>query len=246
MRFLLSTIVLLVYLTSSQIALASVANKIIGDDDLLPVDLKASNIPQKYMSIVDAFGLMSNGCTATHIGQGYVLTAGHCFWAKEELQEDQNCSDITIKWSYRTGAPAKMQSKCENIVAMLRNNANDFAILKVFPAPEVSLSVELEQKAQPGSIITIFSHPTNLPLRWSKTCAVESPDVTTLSIYKASLLHKCDTNPGSSGATIIDTGSLKVVGIHGGGRLTSTNEGINYGTFMTNPELQNILKGLGL
>jgi V8-like Glu-specific endopeptidase len=38
--------------------------------------------------------------------------------------------------------------------------------------------------------------------------------------------HRCDTEPGSSGAAIISTSSLSIVGVHNGG-----GDGWNYASF---------------
>lgn len=218
--------------------------KIIGENDLVAVNADASNIPLKYKELVNAFGLMSMGCTATHIGNGYVLTAGHCFWASEELVKDKECSDTTIEWGYREGGVAPyLKSTCQKIVAAQRNSKNDFAILKVSPVPDFAVAVELNRKATVDDVVTIFSHPEELPLRWSKTCIVENPTDTKFS--PDTLQHKCDTNPGSSGATIIDATTNKVIGIHDGGRLTAPAVGINYGTYLTNQEVLDTLKQLG-
>jgi hypothetical protein len=217
--------------------------KIIGKDDLVAVNAEGSNIPTRYQKSIDAFGLISMGCTATHIGNGYVLTAGHCFEADESLVKDKGCADVTVDWGVREGKPAYLTSKCESIVAMQRDDVNDFAIFKVSPIPPTAIAVDLKVKISQGFRVTIFSHPEEMPLRWSKYCTVQrkldpdfSPDT---------LQHKCDTNPGSSGATIIDAFTGKVVGIHDGGHLTSANDGMNYGTYLTNPVVADILKGLG-
>lgn len=220
-------------------------HKIIGENDLVAVDATASNIPAHLAPLVDAFGIMNMGCTATHIGNGIVLTAGHCFWAPRLLTKDISCDEVTIDWGVREGKEAYLQSKCEMVLFAQTNKliGSDFAILKVSPVPPVAIPVELERKSVVGDIITIFSHPEELPLQWSKTCGVE--ESTDLIFAKEALQHKCDTNPGSSGATILDATTGKVVGIHGGGRLTSETEGMNYGTFMTNTEITESLKSIG-
>lgn len=220
-------------------------NKIIGENDLTAVKSDASNLPEGLAALVDAFGIMNMGCTATHIGNGIVLTAGHCFWATRVLAKDLSCEDVSVDWGVREGVEPYLQSNCEKVLFAQDNRllGNDFAILKVSPAPTVAVPVELERKAAVGDVITILSHPEELPLQWSKTCEVlESHDVV-FSVM--TLQHQCDTNPGSSGATIIDMNTLKVVGIHGGGRLTAPNEGVNYGTFTTSNALLESLKSLG-
>ena len=218
-------------------------SKIIGTNDLIAVNALATNIPLKYKALVNAFGLMSMSCTATHIGNGYVLTAGHCFWVGSELARDLPCGDVTIEWGFRQGLPSYMKSTCERVLFAQRSKTSDFAILKVFPVPEAFVEVELSRKAVASDTVTLFSHPQELPLHWSGTCSVETNLDPLLSA--TTLQHKCDTNPGSSGATILDTTTNKIVGIHNGGRSTAQGTGMNYGTFTTSTELQTALKLLG-
>lgn len=218
-------------------------SKIIGENDLVAVNAEASNIPLKYKNIINAFGLLSMSCTATHIGNGYVLTAGHCFWIGSELAKDLPCSDTTVEWGLRQGISPYMKSTCEKIVFAQRNTTTDFAILKVSPIPDTFVGLELVRTAVSSDSITIFSHPMELPLRWSGTCVIESQLDPKLS--PDLLQHKCDTNPGSSGATIIDSSTNKIIGIHNGGRSASPGTGMNYGTYILNPELLAALKELG-
>ena len=218
-------------------------SKIFGTNDLLAVNAEATNIPLKYKSLVNAFGLMSVSCSATHIGNGYVLTAGHCFWVGSELAQDLPCGEISIEWGVRQGLPAYLKSTCERVLFAQRSTTNDFAIIKVSPVPNAFVEVELSRKALASDSLTLFSHPQKLPLRWSGTCTVETSLDPLLSA--TTLQHKCDTNPGSSGASILDPATNKIVGIHNGGRATAQGVGMNYGTFITNPELLTALKLLG-
>ncbi|MGZ3691301.1 MAG: trypsin-like serine peptidase [Pseudobdellovibrio sp.] len=219
-------------------------DKIIGSNDLVAVNADGSNIPAKYKNLLDAFGLMSMGCTATHIGNGIVLSAGHCFWASETMTTDQDCSDTTVDWGVRGDKKAYLTSKCEKVLFAQRDSTgSDFSIFKVSPVPSASIGVELDRKAQPGDVVTIFSHPEELPLQWSKTCVVENNSDKTLP--PEALQHTCDTNPGSSGATIVDENTLKVVAIHDGGHLTGPTTGMNYGTYLTDKNIHDALKSLG-
>lgn len=218
-------------------------SKVIGVNDLVTVSADASNIPLKYKSLVNAFGLMSMGCTATHIGNGYVLTAGHCFYASDVLAKDLPCPDTSIEWGVRDGISPYMKSSCERIIAAQRNKQNDFAIIKVSPIPTAAVGVDIKRKALAGDTLTVFSHPEELPLQWSKTCVVEAQLNPLLP--PLTLQHKCDTNPGSSGATLINADTLFVVGIHDGGRLDVGTDGMNYGTFLTNTEVADTLKAVG-
>lgn len=233
--------ILFIFLTIRSFAFDT--DKILGTNDLVAVNADGSNIPSKYKNLINAFGIISMGCTATHIGNGYVLTAGHCVDAGAILLKDIPCSETTIEWGVREGISPFLKSTCEKVVFAQRDSDLDFAILKVSPAPDVSLSIELVRKATPGDSITVFSHPLELPLRWSQACVVESQLDPRLSATM--LQHNCDTNSGSSGAVIIDTTTNKIVGIHDGGRESSPGVGKNYGTFITNVVVADALKQLG-
>ena len=217
--------------------------KIIGDNNLVAVNAEATNIPFRYRNIVDAFGIIQVGCTATHIGNGYVLTAGHCFWASDKLKRNQSCGeDYNVKWGYREGAEVYLTSKCVELIAAQMNDKYDFAIFKVYPVPPVSIPVNLNDLSKYKTKLTIFSHPNEYPLRWSKSCYLKR--TISFGFETTVLQHQCDTQPGSSGATILDAETLEVVGIHDGG-ISSGVSGMNYGTFISTSPLRKILVSLG-
>jgi len=220
--------------------------KIIGKNDLIAVDAEATNIPVKFKRLVDAFGKLGMGCTATHIGGGYVLTAGHCFWAGEKAIENQDCAgaENEIQWGFREGKEPYLVSKCEKIVMAQRTEKMDYALLKVSPVPPVYVKADWLKRAKVGSKVTIFSHPEELPLRWSQLCKIQK--VADADFDQALIHHICDTNPGSSGATIIDAYALKVVGIHDGGRGDGNGGGLNYGTYIYDTPLRKILSTLNI
>lgn len=218
--------------------------KIIGNDDLIAVDAEATNIPPKFKKIVDAFGKLGMGCTATHIGGGYVLTAGHCFWAGQNPTQDEDCSgaENDIQWGYREGKESYLTSKCEKVVIAQRTDKLDYALLKVSPIPPVAVKVDFKKRAKVGEKVTIFSHPEELPLRWSQICRIQKTN--DADFDPALIHHVCDTNPGSSGATIINYYTLKVVGIHDGGKLDGNGGGLNYGTYIYDTPLKKIIQQL--
>mgnify|MGYP001460537140 CR=1 FL=1 len=58
----------------SQISLgSSYSKRIIGSNNLAPVENHFENF-----TVIASIGRMKKGCTATHIGSGLVITAGHC------------------------------------------------------------------------------------------------------------------------------------------------------------------------
>ncbi len=221
---------------------ATTIQKVILENDLVAVNASGSNVPARYKRILDAFGQTSEECTATHIGRGYVVTAGHCFWAPPKMVEHTGCSNTKIKWGLRGGKDAYLISKCQEIVAAQRSEFGDFAVLKVSPVPDTFVLPDLSRSAIIGDSLTVFSHPDKLPLHWSRHCGVERIQDEMLPL--GMIHHRCDTNPGSSGATLINLVTLKVVGIHGGG-YTEAGAGMNYATFIMQSPLYEVLKRLG-
>jgi hypothetical protein len=201
--------------------------KIIGKNDLTPVLEDGANIPQKYRRLVDVFGIISMGCTATHIGNGVVLTAGHCFHATPTRQDNLPCDGITVKWGVRKDKPSYLTSSCTTVLAAEQSTARDYAIFKVEPVPPVQADLDFSARPAVDTTLTIFGHPQLRPLEWSKLCPLKLASDGGWGVDQFS--HQCDTEPGSSGSTILDDTSLKVIGIHDGG-----NTAWNYGTYLFN------------
>jgi V8-like Glu-specific endopeptidase len=248
MKVLIKSTIITVVLLAGAFSQAEETEKIIGTNDLVLVNAQASNIPVKYRQLVGAFGLINMGCTATHIGGGYVLTAGHCFGAGEQVERNQPCSDTTIEWGVRTGkSSSDLQSRCQVIVAAQQSSQGvDFALIKVSPIPRTSVQIDFTRRAEAGRELTIFSHPNMEPLQWSRTCRVErSLGSSGVQLPPLALLHTCDSNPGSSGATILSTLTSKVVAIHDGGALSAPGVGMNYGTYLTSFEVARALRSVG-
>lgn len=243
-RILALVVCLYTVISFTFLAHASVdIEKILGPNGLVPVKADVTNIPFRYRNLVDAFGKMSMGCTVTHLGKGYVITAGHCFWAGPAVRKDEECFD-EIEWGVREDKKPYMVSKCERLLIAQHTNGLDYALVKVSPVPPVAIAPNLNFRAKTGDRVTIFSHPDDLPLQWSRLCRVKrtvDPEISIDLIH-----HQCDTNPGSSGASIIDVSSLQVVGIHDGGYVHEDNNvGMNYGTYLTDTPIIEILRRAG-
>ena len=156
--------------------------------------------------------------------------------------EHTACFGTQISWGLRGDKKPYLISQCQEVIAAQRSDAADFAIIRVNPAPNSYIEPDLTRRAAPGDSLTIFSHPDRLPLHWSQLCVVEKTLDPLLSQKK--IHHKCDTNPGSSGAALINVDTLKVVGIHDGG-YADNGVGMNYGTYIMNSPILEILNGLG-
>ncbi len=240
-------------LSFSMASHAVVIDKVIGDDDLQIVADDATNIPARYRNIVNAIGRFTMDCTGTHLGNGYVITAGHCFWAPPTLQRDLNCADVKIEWGVRKSMQPQSVSQCEKIVFEVNTYFHDFAIIKVSPIPTESIAPDMQRRAVIGDTITVFSHPKGEPLQWSGSCGLELKVHTDLP--QNTIQHKCDTKKGSSGGVLINVLTQKIVGIHNGGvdglkpeidpDLLPQNTGMNYGTYILDNPLYDALQELG-
>jgi hypothetical protein len=196
--------------------------KIIGENDLLPVNGDASNLPKNLQPLASAVGQLNVGCTATHIGNGLALTAGHCV-SVSPRSSSSSCRSLGIVWGNRGTQPTLSVSKCLQIVERKYTGGLDFALLKIENPPSTFIPVETENP-QSSRFVTMLSFPRMRPLEWSKNCEIReynNPSLATLKFF-----HDCDSESGSSGAAIIDQQTLKIVGIHGG-----AGDEFNYGMF---------------
>lgn len=192
---------------------------VIGEDDLVSVDEDGGNVPERYRALLDAIGLLAPlDCTASHIGGGLVLTAGHCLAGVD-------CSELLVRWALR-GSRAGSTSRCVEVLAAAHDGGADYAVLRVSPIPGAAIPIAPCSAPAPGTAVTIFSHPEQKPLAWSNTCMIEPGAAAGRGGIE--FAHACDTRIGSSGAPVIDDTTLRVVGIHDGGF-----ESWNYGTFVS-------------
>ena len=109
--------------------------------------------------ISNSIGHIALGCTATHIGDGLVITAGHCI-------TDLTCEDekYDITWNFRSNNfDGQLVSKCAKIVVSENHFNGDYAVLRYETYPEQSLKIDLDQQLQYGDKLTIFLTPTTEP-----------------------------------------------------------------------------------
>ena len=189
-------------------------SSVVDKPDFITVSPDLSNIPSKYHHIADAVGRISMGCTATHIGNGLVISAGHCFKALP-VETAGYCEGITVNWGYRAPETHSMVSKCLRVLIMQNVGALDYALFQVHPYPKAYVEMEWNTQKVDGRLTTVFSHPKGRPLQWSQYCHARY--LTPAPKDPGLLYHQCDTQPGSSGAALIDAETRRVIGIHKGG-----------------------------
>lgn len=188
------------------------ASIIIGANDLISVNATGSNVPSQYRGILDGIGRGVNSgalCTATHVGGGIVVSAGHCFGAGPNREDRTSCTGAYVEFGYRNGK-SPSRSNCVEMLSKRTGNGYDYAIYRVSPIPAVAVPVQANANPSVGLPLTIFSHPGGRPLEWSQTCSVMSPTSTEFR-------YQCDTQGGSSGAAVLRNDTLQIVGIHWGG-----------------------------
>lgn len=199
---------------------ATAQEKIVHQNDLVPVDSDAGNLPEPLRPLVDAIGQLNVGCTANHIGQGLVLTAGHCV-SRSPRSPSDNCRLMAVVWGNRGPEPETTVSKCQRVIARRYDATMDYALLQVLNPPTAVIPVDFEP-IDSSEKITMLSFPRMRPLEWSGTCAIlPYPDLTK-SFNK--FLHSCDSEGGSSGAALISMERNRIVGVHGG-----SSDEFNYG-----------------
>ena len=198
----------------------------IGANNSILVKPNGSNVDEAFRPYLDAIGMIvvdqRGACTATHIGNGYVISAGHCFYYGTAtgtlIGSGGNCDGVSVKWGFR-GTQSVGISHCTEVVYAESSRLRDFAIFKVDHAPKVKIAISTDDHRTPvGTKISIFGHPKQKPLSWSDYCSLrESPPLH--GATSGQFLHECDTNKGDSGAPVLaitQNGTVKIVGIHDG------------------------------
>jgi len=205
-------------------AWAQTPEKVIGENDFVPVAADAANLPLELQDAVSAIGQLNIGCTATHIGDGLVLTAGHCV-TRSPRSRSKGCPQLGVIWGNYGGNKKYSVSKCITVEAREYNDRVDYAVLRVANPPSAVVEVDWEPQDQNISA-TILSFPRMRPMEWSPNCATHPYMDPVRAAVKFS--HSCDTEGGSSGAPIFSADTFKMVGIHGG-----AGDELNYAMFVS-------------
>ncbi len=219
-------------------------SKIIGSNDLVKVTTNGDNLPENLRPLIGAVGMLELGCTVTHIGNGLLVTAGHCIDASVKRGPDAPCWDkMTVRWNFRAGLENNEISHCVRVLGAEFNKQFDYAVLIVDNPPPEKVDVDFSVRPNNDTKITLFGYPMKRPLEWSQFCVVRpttdqrSSSPNSHYTGKDRFLHQCDTEAGNSGSAIIDSTTLKIVGVHNGGQ-----EPWNVGTFVVDTPLAELLK----
>ncbi len=198
----------------SSLRQASSPSIIIGDDDQKPIGDRSDR--ESLAPLVPAIGKMSNNCTAFHLGNGLVATAGHCLKPEQGLPDVQSCPEVAVKWGKDIDTRPQQISHCVEILTHELNQTKDYTLFIADPIPEVALTWNSSDTIPESALVIGF--PSDGSLSVSGPCAA-------IAGTPEDINHDCDTRPGNSGSPIIDAKSMAVFGIHDGGY-----DAKNYGT----------------
>ncbi len=227
------------FILASCMQSAKTDEKLIVDDNSLVAvrTIPKLNISEKMAKSLDAIGFLTSGCTVSHVGQGIVITAGHCFNAGRSRHSGPCAEEIA--WGYRIDAKPYLKSRCTRVLAMEKNEERDYAIFEVDKIPRASVPVDFSASFKFGTMVRTLGHSNSSYLQASSYCSLEERGDFGPNFAKYGDLYffyKCDTLPGSSGGPVFRFSDGKVIGIHMGGlRGTpkNANEVWNIGTFLT-------------
>lgn len=182
---------------------------------------------QRAVGIVEVFLFknkkVAQRCTATHIGNGIVVTAGHCFLGAYD------CNDAVVHWD-----DDSLVSRCQHVIysnaseahAKGREISNDLTVFKVDRHPAASVNIgsaaklqELQNAAADAIAISKTTLNGNPSTMTSATCRIVfGPIVNIFSQPKPSdtARHNCDLSEISSGSPLINTTTNQLIALHQG------------------------------
>ncbi|EQC46978.1 trypsin [Bacteriovorax sp. BSW11_IV] len=162
----------------------------------------------------------ASDCSGFYIGDGLLMSAGHCFVEPSEtIVEGNNDLCKNKKWvtNYlvsNTGPNGNIHLDnsdvylCEKIVVALNTRVIDFAIVKIKGDLSKLQALKLNfNEVQRGDRVSVAGYPTGLPLKYAANASVYS-NSKSQSYFKSDL----DTFAGNSGSPIFDK-KLNVVAV---------------------------------
>jgi hypothetical protein len=205
--------------------------RLIGStDDNLAVQVHVGgywSVPELVRQLSSATGRLHEGtewCTCGHLGNGFVLTAGHCMPPNlRNLAEKDGPKPLPELWFIEWRAvhveqaggglkvePTSVSTGLELITSAFDESATpavDYAVLRVKNAPEARYRLAAAAPQLPSRITALHSRNPNLEYA---TGSVEA-----LVQGRPFMQHTCDLQAHSSGALVLDR-ELRVFAIHSG------------------------------
>jgi len=206
-----------------------------GTSGIQPVEPGGANLPANLRAVHEAIakvqfvtsfdGSEPPHCTGTHVGRGLILTAGHCFRRSYD-------SGMVARRTPRNEDPGMTRTIVtfpggdRHDATMLDyelTKAHDYAILRLDDGFVPAAAIPVRRGSEPpyGAALTMLSHPQGQGFVWSPACSYDDPRNMTdtfgmVDVTRDRFAHQCASDPGASGAALIDANAIEVVGIHNG------------------------------
>lgn len=182
--------------------------------------------PRRAVGIVDVYLFknknISQRCAATHVGNGIMVTAGHCFLGAYD------CNDARVSWeneSYTSRCQYVLYSNASEAYSNGREISNDLTVFKVDRAPDASVSLapmlrnsDVQTTAEAIAISTSRSNGGGVTLSSSACNIILGPVVNIFSQPKPSdtARHNCELADISSGSPLLNTSTNQLIALHQG------------------------------
>lgn len=177
------------------------------------IGMHGENLPSSFdLSSLDGIGRISNISngqvfgygTVSHVGKGYVVTAGHVI-------SEKTCPIAQIEWGARENKNV-LVSKCLKVIYREVGRYKDLAVFKVdrYPNSKVELSkVSGIHEFETGDDVFLLGHMGGSDLLLAEGWASQFIKTTSFSSYLPS-------GSGDSGAPVFSMESGNIVGIYSG------------------------------
>jgi V8-like Glu-specific endopeptidase len=212
---------------------ASQLSQIIDDDDLEPVENAKGTPLYEYARAVGRVDLDAGGCTGFRVARDLFITNNHCW-------EGSTCAGTTITFGKERDLPPSEQVSLRCKAVLTHNPQLDYALYQItvddhnardtFPA--VTLTHKAAAENQP---LFVAGYPFGIAYKRmdrSANCKAV-PSTTGIASWIA---YTCDTDSGSSGSSVFDRATGRVVGLHWGHGEGNVNNGTAMGLILDDIE----------
>ncbi len=228
--FSLSALVLITACQPETDSQQSTLQSIIDQDSLIEINANTPLPHSELKKEFPAIGRMTGGCTAFHLGDGLVATAGHCLADLAANPLEVSCHSMDITWGVLAGESNQERSRCLKVVEYKYDQEADYALIQVDPIPATAMVLEREPRAMKLTAeALVLGYPKGRALSLSGNCDAIMGSDPESQIFR----HHCDTLPGNSGSPVLDAQTLEVIGVHNG----DADHSENYGSYLPTPEV---------